>query len=162
VRVRASVLRPRQISTNPHAWRLLPVTWPQPLPPRAARELFVAAPFWCPARRVQPFGRLALGTLKRGMCALGSFPLGCLAGLFRLRSKLAHDGAGTIGGQPWHAPPARRGPQRASFGTQNTFSAKYSSGSSAAAGSSASSAARLASKALEMCLRKISPRQTCL
>ena len=38
--------------------------------------------------------------------------------------------------------------QRASFGTQNTFSARYSSGSSAAAGSSASKAARFASKAL--------------
>ena len=38
--------------------------------------------------------------------------------------------------------------QRASFGTQKTFSARYSSGSSAAAASSASSAARFASKAL--------------
>src|SRR5258708_3381040 len=52
--------------------------------------------------------------------------------------------------------------QRAPFGTQNTFSARYSSGSSAAAGSSASSAARFASKALEMCLRKIRPSATCL
>ena len=52
--------------------------------------------------------------------------------------------------------------QRASFGTQNTFSARYSSGSSAAAGSSASSAARFASKASEMYLRKIRPSATCL
>src|SRR5271166_2675535 len=46
---------------------------------RSARELFVAAPFGCSARRVRPFGRLALGTLIGGMCTLGSFPLGCLA-----------------------------------------------------------------------------------
>src|SRR4051794_14391014 len=44
---------------------------------------------------------------------------------------------------------------RASFGTQNTFSARYSSGSSAADGSSASKAECLASNASEMYFRKI-------
>jgi hypothetical protein len=52
--------------------------------------------------------------------------------------------------------------QRACFGTQNTFSARYSSRSSAAAGSSVSSAWCLASKASEMYLRKMSPSTTCL
>src|SRR5690606_4624646 len=52
--------------------------------------------------------------------------------------------------------------QRAAFGTQNTLSARYSSGSSASACSSAASFACWASKASEMYLRKISPRATCL
>ena len=51
---------------------------------------------------------------------------------------------------------------RASFGTQNTFSAMYSSGSSTSARSSLRSAARFASKASELYLRKIRPRATCL
>jgi hypothetical protein len=46
---------------------------------RSARKLFVAAPFGCPARGGQPFGRLALGTLIVGIGSLGGFPLGCLA-----------------------------------------------------------------------------------
>jgi hypothetical protein len=44
--------------------------------PYIRQELFVA--FGCPARRGQPFVRLALGTLIVGMCSLGGFPLGCL------------------------------------------------------------------------------------
>jgi hypothetical protein len=67
---------------------------------------------------------------------------------------------------PVHKSRIKRDPkfagQAASLGTQNTFSARYSSGSSTAAGSSASNAARLASKALEMYLRKIKPSATCL
>ncbi|MCY1307104.1 hypothetical protein D9M70_570060 [compost metagenome] len=52
--------------------------------------------------------------------------------------------------------------QRASFGTQNTLSARYSSLSSAAWASSANSALCLASKASEMYFRKMSPSATCL
>ena len=52
--------------------------------------------------------------------------------------------------------------QRAFFGTQNTFSARYSSGSSASASSSWSNSARFASKASEMYFRKIRPSATCL
>src|SRR4051812_33539867 len=52
--------------------------------------------------------------------------------------------------------------QRASLGTQNTFSARYSSGSSAADGSSASKEECLASNASEMYFRKIRPSTTCL
>ena len=54
--------------------------------------------------------------------------------------------------------------QRASGGTQKTFSARYSSGSSGSApwSVSASSAARRSSKASETYLRKISPSTTCL
>ena len=50
----------------------------------------------------------------------------------------------------------------APLGTQKTFSARYSSGSSASASSSFSSTARFASKASEMYLRKIKPKATCL
>jgi hypothetical protein len=39
---------------------------------RSAQELFVAAPFGCPARRGQ---LLAPGALIGGMCTLGGFPL---------------------------------------------------------------------------------------
>src|SRR5262249_11874731 len=47
---------------------------------------------------------------------------------------------------------AWRWAHRASFGNQNTFSARYSSGSSAAVASSFRSASSFASKAFEMCL----------
>ena len=57
---------------------------------------------------------------------------------------------------------ACRRDHRAAFGTQKTFSARYSSGSSASASSSVSKSARFASKASEMYLRKISPSATCL
>ena len=55
--------------------------------------------------------------------------------------------------------------QRASFGTQKTFAARYSSGSSGSAPCSllpATSFACFSSKASEMYLRKIRPRTTCL
>src|SRR5712692_5856472 len=53
---------------------------------------------------------------------------------------------------------------RASFGTQKTFSARYSSGSSGSAPDflSASRAPRRSSKESEMYLRKMRPRTTCL
>src|SRR5882724_2739401 len=54
--------------------------------------------------------------------------------------------------------------QRASFGTQKTLAARYSSGSSGSAPWAfwAARSACLASKASEMYLRKIRPRTTCL
>ena len=58
--------------------------------------------------------------------------------------------------RPW------RKDQRASGGTQKTFSAKYSSRSSGSAPFSCFSAACFSSKASEMYLRKIRPRTTCL
>ena len=52
--------------------------------------------------------------------------------------------------------------QRASWGTQKTFSAAYSSRSSGSACGSALRASYRSPKASEMYLRKISPRATCL